>query len=133
MRPYVSDALLQYLQYWVDAYKAQALRNAVEKVRITRFETAKVTRDLHYDAVTLRVFATGFEVTTNAAGEVVGGSRRRERPYSEYWTLIRAGRRAWAAAARAGLPRTAPPSRSTWRARARTAACTSPPASSTGC
>jgi hypothetical protein len=89
VRPYVSDALLQYLQYWVDAYRAQGLRNAVEKARITRFETAKITRDLHYDAVTLRVFATGFEVTTNAAGEVVGGSRRRERPYSEYWTLIR--------------------------------------------
>ena len=89
VRPYVSDALLQYLQYWVDAYKAQSLRNAVEKARITRFEMAKVTRDLHYDAVTLRVFATGFEVTTNAAGEVVGGSRRRERPYSEYWTLVR--------------------------------------------
>jgi hypothetical protein len=89
VRPYVSDPLLQYLQYWVDAYKAQGLRNAVEKVRVTRLQTAKVARDLHYDAVTLRVFATGFEVTTNAAGEVVGGSRRRERPYSEYWTLIR--------------------------------------------
>ena len=89
VRPYVSDALLQYLQYWVDAYRVQGLRNAVENARITRLEKAKVTRDLHYDAVTLRVFATGFEVTTNAAGEVVGGSRRRERPYSEYWTLIR--------------------------------------------
>jgi predicted lipid-binding transport protein (Tim44 family) len=90
VRPYVSDALFQYLQYWVDAYQGQGLRNAVERARITRLETAKVTRDLHYDAVTLRVFATGFEVTTKAStGEVVGGSRRRERPYSEYWTLVR--------------------------------------------
>jgi predicted lipid-binding transport protein (Tim44 family) len=90
VRPFVSDALLQYLQYWIDAYRSQGLRNAVEKARITKLEMAKVTRDLHYDAVTLRVFATGFEVTTNAStGEVVGGSRRRERPYSEYWTLIR--------------------------------------------
>jgi predicted lipid-binding transport protein (Tim44 family) len=90
IRPFVSDALLQYLQYWVDAYRSQDLRNAVERARITKIEKAKVTRDLHYDALTLRVFATGFEVTTNAStGEVVGGSRRRERPYSEYWTLIR--------------------------------------------
>jgi predicted lipid-binding transport protein (Tim44 family) len=90
IRPFVSDALLQYLQYWVDAYRGQDLRNAVERARITKIEKAKVTRDLHYDALTLRVFATGFEVTTNAStGEVVGGSRRRERPYSEYWTLIR--------------------------------------------
>src|SRR5262249_44531270 len=90
VRPFVSDALLQYLQYWGDAYRAQGLRNAVERARVTRIETAKVARDLHYDAITVRVFATGFEVTTNAAsGEVVGGSRGRERPYSEYWTLIR--------------------------------------------
>jgi predicted lipid-binding transport protein (Tim44 family) len=90
VRPYVSDTLLQYLQYWVDAYRGQGLRNAVERARITRLETAKVIRDLHYDAVTLRVFASGFEVTTDAAtGKLVAGSRRRERAYSEYWTLIR--------------------------------------------
>jgi predicted lipid-binding transport protein (Tim44 family) len=89
VRPFVSDALLQYLQYWVDAYRAQGLRNAVEGARIVKVHRAKVVRDLHYDAVTLRVFATGFEVTTNAAGQVVGGSRQRERAYSEYWTVIR--------------------------------------------
>ena len=90
VRPYVSDALFQYLQYWVEAYRSQGLRNAVERARITKSVTAKITRDLHYDAITLRVFVTGFEVTTKiATGEVVGGSRQRERPYSEYWTLIR--------------------------------------------
>jgi len=89
VRPFVSDALLHYLQYWVDAYRAQGLRNAVERARIVKVERAKVTRDLHYDAVTVRLFAAGFEVTTNAAGEVVGGSRANPRPYSEYWTLIR--------------------------------------------
>jgi Tim44-like domain len=89
VRPFASDALLQYLQYWVDAYRAQGLRNAVERARIVKLETAKVVRDLHYDAVTVRVFATGFEVTTDAAGDLVGGDRGRERPYSEYWTVIR--------------------------------------------
>jgi hypothetical protein len=38
--------------------------------------------------VTVRVFATGYEVTTRQT-EIVAGSRSEERPYSEYWTLIR--------------------------------------------
>jgi hypothetical protein len=43
----------------------------------------------HYHSVTVRVFATGFDYTLNADDEVVGGSRSKERQYSEYWTLIR--------------------------------------------
>jgi predicted lipid-binding transport protein (Tim44 family) len=90
VRPYVSDAMFNYLSYWVEAYRAQGLRNAVESARILRFETARIQRDRHFDAVTVRLWATGYEVTTEAATDsVLRGSRERERPYSEYWTLIR--------------------------------------------
>ena len=90
VRPFVSDSLLGYLQYWVDAYRALGLRNAVEGARVTKQEIARVVGDRHYDAVTVRVWATGHEVTTEAAtGKVVSGSREKERAYSEYWTLIR--------------------------------------------
>ena len=37
----------------------------------------------------MRIFATGLDYTVDAKDNVVGGSRRRLRPYSEYWTLIR--------------------------------------------
>jgi len=90
VRPFVSDAMHEYLRYWIDAYRAQGLVNAVEGARIERWSSARVERDRHYDAVTVRLWGTGRDVTREAAsGRVVGGSARRERPYSEYWTLIR--------------------------------------------
>ena len=96
IRGFVSDALYDYLEYWVDAYKRQGLRNAMVDMRITQVELAKVVRDRWYDAVTFRIWGTGKDfVVESATGKVVRGSKHRERPYSEYWTLIRsAGRTA---------------------------------------
>ncbi len=92
-RGFVSDGLYDYLSYWVDAYKRQGLRNELVDMRITRTELAKVTRDRFYDAVTFRLWATGKDYVVRGDGEVVRGSKRRERPYSEYWTLIRSAAR----------------------------------------
>jgi hypothetical protein len=89
-RGFVSDGLFDYLAYWTTAYRAQGLRNVVDGAKVTDFELVKVHRDLHYDAVTARVFATGKDYTVDGRGAVVGGSRDRDRDYSEYWTLIRA-------------------------------------------
>ncbi len=94
VRGLVSDGLYDYLDYWVQAYKQQGLRNVMKDLRITRFELAKVTRDRWYDAVTMRIWATGKDYVEDRTGEVVKGSKRFDRPYSEYWTLIRsAGRK----------------------------------------
>jgi hypothetical protein len=95
VRGLVSDGLYDYLDYWVQAYKTQGLRNALVDMRITRTELAKVVRDRWYDAITIRLWATGRDfVIDEKSGRVVRGSKSRERPYSEYWTLIRsAGRR----------------------------------------
>src|SRR5262249_51907956 len=93
VRGFVSDGLFDYLSYWVDAYKRQGLRNELVDMRITGSELAKVSRDRWYDAVTFRLWATGKDYVTRGT-EVVRGSKRRDRPYSEYWTLIRsAGRK----------------------------------------
>lgn len=88
-RPYVSDGLFDYLRYWVETYQRAGLRNVLEQVSIAHAELAKVTRDRYYDAVTLRVFGTGLDYVVDAGGRVVKGSKRKMRPYSEYWTLIR--------------------------------------------
>ncbi|MCB9566450.1 MAG: TIM44-like domain-containing protein [Myxococcales bacterium] len=88
-RPVLSDALFDTMRYWLRAYAEQRLRNLLEEARILRIELAKVERDAHYDALTLRVFAAGRDFTVNRHDEVVCGSRRRDRLYSEYWTLIR--------------------------------------------
>ena len=90
IRPYVSDNLFDYLQYWIKAYRRQGLRNVLEGMRITRHELVKVVRDRWFDAVTFRVWGTGRDTTVRVStGELVGGRPDRDREYSEYWTLIR--------------------------------------------
>jgi hypothetical protein len=113
-RPYVSDGLFDYLQYWITAYEKQGLRNVLEGMRIVEWKTVKVARDRHYDALTVRLWGSGRDYTVRqATGDVVTGDPKHDRFYSEYWTLIRG-------------------STSTWPASASTAAPRSPAASSTG-
>jgi uncharacterized Zn finger protein (UPF0148 family) len=89
-RPYVSDSIFQTQLYWMETYKREGLRNVTENARITCVELARVVSDKYYHAITVRVFATGLDYTVrDSDGQVVGGSRTRERKYSEYWTLIR--------------------------------------------
>jgi hypothetical protein len=85
----VSAGMVDYLRYWLEAYRAQGLRNVTEQARVVHGELVKVTRDRWFDAVTIRLFATGLDYVLDARGELVRGSKHRERPYSEYWTLIR--------------------------------------------
>jgi uncharacterized Zn finger protein (UPF0148 family) len=90
VRPYVSDGLFDYLQYWITAYQSQGLRNVLEGMRLTELTLTKVVRDRWYDALTFRIWGTGRDSTVRVAtGEVVGGDPKHDRTYSEYWTLIR--------------------------------------------
>jgi len=89
MRPFLSDALFTTQQYWINAYVAQGLRNVTENAHITKLELVKVSSDAWYDAITVRLFATGLDYTITDDGRVVSGSRTKPRPYSEYWTFIR--------------------------------------------
>jgi hypothetical protein len=89
IRPYVSDNLFQSMLYWIDLYLQQRCRNVNENARILQIELCNVLSDAHYDAVTIRLFATGLDYTLSDDGRVLSGSRSRPRSYSEYWTLIR--------------------------------------------
>ncbi len=90
MRPYLSDFLFQTQSYWVRAYRDAGLINRTDQSRILEVQFAKVVRDAYFDAITVRMFATGLDVTVDRqSGKVVGGNAQRERTYSEYWTLIR--------------------------------------------
>jgi hypothetical protein len=89
-RPFLSDNLYEAQRYWVEAYRRAGLRNVTEQTRILRIDVARVTHDRFFDAITLRVYATGLDYTLrDADGAVVGGNRARPRIYSEYWTLLR--------------------------------------------
>jgi hypothetical protein len=93
------DALFQMHRYWIDEYKRQGLRNIVDDYTIDKVETAKVVSDAFYDAITVRLYASGKDYTIDDAGTVRGGSRTDRKSWSEYWTFIR-GRVAGASDAR---------------------------------
>jgi hypothetical protein len=93
LRPFVSDRQYDYLQYWIDAYREQGLRNLMESPRLEKFTYARVERDRHYDSLTLRIWGSGCDYTVaTKTGSVVGGSRTTPRRYSEYWTLIKSAK-----------------------------------------
>lgn len=89
IRPYVSDNLFQTMLYWIDLYVAARCRNVTENARILRIELARVTSDKHYDAITVRLFASSVDYTVGDDGKLLSGHRSRTRTYSEYWTWIR--------------------------------------------
>jgi ribosomal protein L37AE/L43A len=89
VRPHVSDALYNYLAYWIDAYRNQGLTNVLKDMSISRAQVVKLTRDRHFDAVTVRFWASGLDYTVDRNGRRFGGSSTSKRAYSEYWTLIR--------------------------------------------
>lgn len=90
-RPFLSDNLWTAQTYWIDAYRRSGLRNMMDEPRIHRLELARVTSDRWFDAITVRLFASGRDYTIqDKDGAVVGGDKRKTREFSEYWTLIRA-------------------------------------------
>ncbi|RYZ04919.1 MAG: hypothetical protein EOO73_22355 [Myxococcales bacterium] len=89
IRPYVSDNSFQSMLYWIDLYVASRCRNVTENARILRIDLASATSDKHYDAITVRLFATSVDYTIGDDGKLLSGSKTRPRTYSEYWTWIR--------------------------------------------
>lgn len=89
VRPYVSDQLFQSQLYWIEEYKRQRLVNRTDGARIVEIAMSNVESDKHFDSITVRVFGMGKDYTVSEDGKLLSGSQSIERPYSEYWTLIR--------------------------------------------
>lgn len=101
-RPHETDNIFQMHQYWIEAYKRQGLRNALDNFRITAMKAVKIREDAFYNSITMRIWAEGHDYTVNKDGKIVSGSNTKLRRWSEYWTFIR-NRNAKAAASRADL------------------------------
>jgi predicted lipid-binding transport protein (Tim44 family) len=101
-RPHETDNIFQMHQYWIEAYKRQGLRNALDQFRITAMQPVKVKEDAFYNSITMRIWAEGYDYTVDATGKIVSGSNKKLRRWSEYWTFIR-NRNARPAHARADL------------------------------
>jgi predicted amidophosphoribosyltransferase len=101
-RPFETDNIFQMHRYWIEAYKAQKLRNALDQCQITAMQPAKIKVDAFYNSITLRIFAQGFDYTVDQNNRIVAGSNRNLRKWSEYWTFVRYAK-AKPAASRADL------------------------------
>jgi Tim44-like domain len=101
-RPFETDNIFQMHRYWIEAYKRQGLRNALDQYQITAMQPVKIKADTFYNSVTLRIFAQGYDYTVDQSGKVVAGSNKNLRCWSEYWTFVRYSK-ARPAAARADL------------------------------
>jgi hypothetical protein len=60
-RPHETDNLFQMHQYWIEAYKRQHLRNALDACRITALQPVKIKEDAFYISITLRIGAEGYD------------------------------------------------------------------------
>ncbi|MBP9089355.1 MAG: TIM44-like domain-containing protein, partial [Kofleriaceae bacterium] len=90
VRGLLSMSQYDSLQYWLDAYAKQDLRNQLLDMHITKLEPCKLMRDRYFDALTIRIWGTGKDFVVNrSSSRVVTGSKTKDRAYSEYWTLIR--------------------------------------------
>jgi predicted lipid-binding transport protein (Tim44 family) len=101
-RPFETDNIFQMHRYWMEAYKRQGLRNALDQSQITGMQPVKIKVDTFYNSITLRIFAQGYDYTVDQNGKVVAGSNKNLRRWSEYWTFVRYSK-AKPAAARADL------------------------------
>ena len=88
-RPHETDNIFQMHQYWIDAYRRQGLRNALDQCKITAMQPVKIKEDAFYNAITLRIGAEGYDYTIDGDNRVVSGSKTKLRRWSEYWTFIR--------------------------------------------
>jgi Tim44-like domain len=88
-RPHETDNIFQMHQYWIEAYKKQGLRNALDNCVINAIQPVKIKEDAFYNSITLRIWAQGYDYTVNQAGKIVSGSNNNLRRWSEYWTFIR--------------------------------------------
>ncbi len=89
VRPLESDSLFQTHRYWIDAYVKQHLRNVVDDYQIGKIIAVKVDTDAFYEAITIRMWASGRDYTIDDQNIDVAGSRDKLRKWSEYWTFIR--------------------------------------------
>ena len=88
-RPHETDNIFGMHRYWIEAYQRQGLRNALDQYQITAMQPTKIKEDAFYHAITLRIFAQGYDYTVNTEGGVVAGSNKNLRRWSEYWTFVR--------------------------------------------
>ena len=88
-RHLVSDRLYESNNFWMGEYARQGWQNRLENIQIQDVAAARVDLDKFYESITVRVFAACLDYTVDKQGKLLGGSLKKARKFSEYWTFIR--------------------------------------------
>ena len=89
VRHLLTDRLYESYIFWIDAYKEEGLANKLDDLKIKKTELAKIEMDKFYESITVRIHASVKDYVTDNTGKVIGGSAKKDRKFSEYWTFIR--------------------------------------------
>ena len=89
VRNLLSDRLHTSWLFWLANYKREGLTNKLDNVSIKKTELVKINTDKFYEAITVRIHASCKDYVTNKDSKVVGGSKKKARKFSEYWTFVR--------------------------------------------
>lgn len=89
VRHLLTDRLWESYNFWIEAYKANGLKNMLQETTISKIDLAKIESDKYYESFTVRIFAAVKDYVVDKNGKVLVGSASRHRYFSEYWTFIR--------------------------------------------
>ena len=89
VRNLLSDRLYASWMFWINNYTQEGLTNKLDALKVNKTEIVNIDFDKFYEAITVRIYASCKDYTINSKGEFEGGSKRKVRKFSEYWTFIR--------------------------------------------
>jgi len=88
-RHLVSDRLYESNNFWMQEYARQGWQNRLDNLQIQSVVAARIELDRFYESITVRLFASCLDYTVDKQGKLIGGSPKKPRKFSEYWTFIR--------------------------------------------
>ncbi len=89
VRHLLTDRLWESYNFWIEEYKRNNIRNALDDTEIIKIHVAKIETDKYYEAITLRIFASSKDYVVDKNGKILAGYSKSPRIFSEYWTFIR--------------------------------------------
>ena len=89
IRNLLTDRLYTSWMFWINNYIKEGLINKLSKLKISKIEYIKIEQDKFYESVTVRIFASCLDFVMGNDGRIKGGSVKKPRRFSEYWTFIR--------------------------------------------
>jgi hypothetical protein len=89
VRNLLTDRVYESFMFWIKAYQRAGLKNKLENITISNVQFVALDMDKFYESITVRIYASSLDYVEDSAGRVKGGSSKRARSFSEYWTFIR--------------------------------------------